>query len=112
MPRHLATLWALLGLIAGLLPCATATAGELAEARKADLSYFLTQDCGSCHGLKLTGGLGKPLTPAALSLFSDADLVATILDGRPGTAMPPWRGVIDETDARFLVKLLREGDPR
>lgn len=91
-----------------LLP--TVSSGEdLDDARKAELAYFLTQDCGSCHGLTLKGGLGKPLTPDALSVFTDEDLLGTILDGRPGTAMPPWRGVIDEADARYLVRLLREG---
>ena len=91
-----------------LLLSPQAWADGLSDARKAELSYFLTQDCGSCHGLRLTGGLGKPLTAEALSLFSDDDLVATILNGRPGTAMPPWRGVINEADARFIVTLLRE----
>jgi len=86
-----------------------AGAAEPDAARKAELSYFLTQDCGSCHGLKLTGGLGKPLTPDALSGFTDTDLLTTILNGRPGTAMPPWRGVINEDDARYIIRLLREG---
>ena len=82
---------------------------DVGDARKAELAYFLTQDCGSCHGLTLKGGLGKPLTPDVLSVFTDEDLLVTILDGRPGTAMPPWRGVINEAEARYLVRLLREG---
>ena len=104
MPRLIALVFAMVSWI----PLAAGADG-LSGSRQAELAYFLTQDCGSCHGLTLKGGLGKPLTPAALAAFSDEDLLATILDGRPGTAMPPWRGVIDEADARYLVRLLREG---
>ena len=30
------------------------------------LVTLLLHDCGACHGMKLTGGLGPPLTAAAL----------------------------------------------
>ena len=45
--------------------------------------------CGSCHGVRGTGGLGPDLTSG--SFFhgsSDADLFRNIADGIPGTAMP------------------------
>jgi putative heme-binding domain-containing protein len=45
--------------------------------------------CGSCHGVRGTGGLGPDLTSG--SLFhgsSDAELFRNIADGIPGTAMP------------------------
>ncbi len=35
--------------------------GAAVDARR--LEHLLTQDCGACHGLHLTGGLGPPLTP-------------------------------------------------
>src|SRR5690554_7420036 len=31
------------------------------------LEHLLLQDCGSCHGLRLTGGLGPAITPEALA---------------------------------------------
>lgn len=57
--------------------------------RQAQLRHLLLQDCGSCHGLRLTGGLGPALTPEALRGKPRESLVATVLMGRPQTPMPP-----------------------
>ena len=95
------------------LACAlgTALADELAPARQADLVRLVRQDCGSCHGLTLKGGLGPPLVAAALGDKPAAYLKYTILDGRPGTPMPPWRAFLTETDAEWIAARLREGFP-
>ncbi len=59
--------------------------------------------------MTLKGGLGPPLTPAALEGKSQSSLEATILFGRPGTPMPPWRGMLSEAEARWLVEALKSG---
>lgn len=92
-----------------LLLASPATAGEIAPARAAELDNMLIQDCGSCHGLRMTGGLGTPLTPDAIADWTDQGLVATILFGRPGTAMPPWEPLLSEDEAQWMVDRLREG---
>jgi cytochrome c55X len=61
--------------------------------------------------MRLTGGLGPPLTPQALRDKPSDSLVATIVSGRAGTAMPPWRPFLSEAEAAWLVARLREGDP-
>lgn len=95
-------------LLVGLLLVAmSATAIE--PARQAQLKHLLTQDCGSCHGMTLKGGLGPALLPANLAGKPNNVLLAAILDGRNGTAMPPWRGLLSETEAVWLVELLRQG---
>jgi len=76
---------------------------------KAELEHMVRQDCGSCHGMTLKGGLGNPLNPQDLAGKDDEALVATILDGRPGTPMPPWRGLLFEDDARWIVNYLKGG---
>ena len=81
-----------------------------APARQQELLRLLRQDCGSCHGMRLTGGLGPALTPEALSARPEAGLVATIVAGRPGTAMPPWRRFLSEAEAQWLVVRLVSGD--
>ena len=48
--------------------------------------------------------------PATLAERDDATLVATILDGRPGTPMPPWRRFINDPEATWLVQRLRAGE--
>jgi cytochrome c55X len=78
-------------------------------ARQRQLLRLLKQDCGSCHGLRLTGGLGPALTPQALKDKPAESLAATIMSGRPGTAMPPWRPFLSEAEAEWLVARMREG---
>ena len=80
-------------------------------ARQRELVRLLRQDCGSCHGMRLTGGLGPALTPDALRGKPSDSLTATIVAGRPGTAMPPWGPFLSEAEAAWLVGRLREGDP-
>lgn len=76
--------------------------------RQQELRNMLEHDCGACHGLSLKGGLGSPLTPEALADKPDDFLVTTILEGRKGTAMPPWKKFLKESEARWLVQQLRE----
>ena len=47
---------------------------------------MVRQDCGACHGMRLTGGLGPALTREALADKPIESLVATIVHGRPGHA--------------------------
>jgi cytochrome c55X len=86
-------------------------AGVAAPARQAELVHMVRHDCGSCHGLTLAGGLGPALLPAALAIRPAEYVEQVILDGRPGTAMPPWRGLISEDDARWIARQLRDGFP-
>jgi cytochrome c55X len=79
--------------------------------RQRELVRLLRQDCGSCHGMRLTGGLGPPLTREALRDKPAESLVATIVAGRAGTAMPPWRPFLSEAEAAWLVARLQEGEP-
>ncbi len=74
--------------------------------RQSELRYLLLQDCGSCHGMTMRGGLGPPLTHQALRGKPPEMLIATVLYGRPGTAMPPWRNFMSESEARWLVEIL------
>ena len=99
----------------GLLLTATA-AGATAYSqqaptpeRQSELRYLLLQDCGSCHGMTLRGGLGPPLTDQALRGKPPEMLIATVLYGRPGTAMPPWRNFMSENEVRWLVENLLDG---
>ncbi|NFV79575.1 c-type cytochrome [Magnetospirillum aberrantis] len=78
-----------------------------APARQEQLRALVTQDCGSCHGMTRKGGLGSPLLAENLAGIGDEALVATILDGRPGTPMPPWRALLSEDDALWIVHHLK-----
>lgn len=80
-------------------------------ARQQALVHLVRQDCGSCHGMRLAGGLGPALTPARLADWPDDSLVATILHGRPGTAMPGWQRFVTEAEAGWIVARLKQGFP-
>lgn len=83
----------------------------LGAQRRAELVSLVRQDCGSCHGMRLRGGLGPALLPASLNQLPTESVVATILHGRPGTAMPPWQRFLDEADARWIAVNLQKGFP-
>jgi len=80
-----------------------------APARQAELANLVRQDCGSCHGLRFEGGLGVPLTPAALKGKPAEALRDTILYGRNGTTMPPWNPFLTEAEANWIVQMLQKG---
>ncbi len=99
-------------LAAWLMGCfAMPAMAEISSVRQKELVHLVRQDCGSCHGMLLTGGLGLPLTPQALRDKPFEGLVATVYYGRPGTAMPPWRSIITEQEAEWIVRQLMAGFP-
>jgi cytochrome c55X len=107
--RRLSLAIALLGACAATCSAASESESAIGAGRQAELRHLLKQDCGSCHGMTLKGGLGPALLPANLDGKPDELLVISILDGRPGTAMPPWRGLLTEAEAEWLVEQLRQG---
>jgi cytochrome c55X len=102
---------------AALLLLAVAAPGVVAQpaapdaARRAELVRIVRQDCGSCHGLRLTGGLGPALTREALADKPVDAMAATIFHGRPGTPMPPWRALLSPADAAWIARQLALGFP-
>ena len=83
---------------------------ELSAKRQGELLYILEQDCGSCHGLTMKGGLGPALTLEHMQDRALDDLTRVILDGVPGTPMPPWRPLLSEQEALFMAQVIKSGD--
>jgi cytochrome c55X len=86
-----------------------ASSTMLSEQRRAELHNLLLQDCGSCHGMTLKGGLGPALTPEALKGKPREFIELTIREGRSGTPMPPWKGILSQDEIRWLVDILYTG---
>lgn len=101
-----------------LLALLVASAGHPAAAqvpgaaREAQLVRMVRQDCGSCHGMTLAGGLGPALTREALADKPLESLAATIYHGRPGTPMPPWRSMLSADEAHWIAERLLAGFPK
>lgn len=94
-----------------LLTPAVALTAEPSPERSRELVRMVRQDCGSCHGLTLKGGLGPPLLPETLHEKPAESLRYTVLLGRPGTPMPPWNAFMTEAEADWIVRQLIQGFP-
>lgn len=101
-----------LAALLALAAASAAAADDPAPARRAELLHLVKQDCGSCHGLTMKGGLGPSLEPATLAEKNAEQMQFVILHGRRGTAMPPWRTFLSDAEARWVVEQLKKGLPK
>lgn len=83
---------------------------NLSDARQNELTHLVKQDCGSCHGMTLKGGLGPALLVENLQNKPILFIQNTILYGRPGTAMPPWKTLLTEQEALWIAEQLKQGN--
>ncbi len=90
---------------------ASVAVAEPTAERQKELIHLVRQDCGSCHGMTLKGGLGPALLPATLAGKPVESLVATVMGGRSGTPMPPWHRFLVEDEAQWIVDKLMAGFP-
>ena len=98
-----------LALAVALTVPALAGADDMDAGRAERLDHLLRQDCGSCHGMTMKGGLGPALLPATLKDRDEESLVQMILYGNPAKAMPPWGPLLSEAEARWIVRRLKNG---
>ena len=95
---------------AAMLLSKSANASQIINAqRQSELKNILLQDCGSCHGMTLKGGLGPALTKDALSRKPRDLIYTTISEGRPGTPMPPWKTLLAKNEINWIVDTLYQG---
>ena len=96
--------------IHAVLASAETDKSSLSDKRKAQLNHIVKQDCGSCHGMTLKGGLGPALLPEDIQDKPILFLQNTILYGRTGTAMPPWKTLLTEQEALWISQQLKMGN--
>jgi mono/diheme cytochrome c family protein len=62
--------------------------------------------CASCHGHAGDGGIGTSLNaPQFHAVATDRFLIRTLLEGRPGTAMPTWSNLPPQSLADIVAYL-------
>lgn len=83
--------------------------GHARELDTGELGGLVLQDCGSCHGLELGGGLGPPLRPGDLENRSVEAIAAIIRHGTPDTAMPPWKDLLSDPEIQWIGEKLKAG---
>lgn len=86
-------------------------AGELATEKRGELMDLIRQDCGSCHGLTLKGGLGPELGPEKMARYGADNLRHIIANGVKHTAMPAWRNQLAENEIAWIAQQLVKGVP-
>jgi len=97
-------------LVTGVAAGGAARAAEDLPAERAmALTRLVHQDCGSCHGMTLKGGLGPALTPVALTGRSSADLAWVIARGRKERAMPGWEPLLPAQEIDWIARGLLDG---
>lgn len=77
--------------------------------RQKELTYMVQQDCGSCHGMTLKGGLGPSLLPERISVLPRQYLINAVTHGRQGTPMPPWGPLLKQNEIEWIVEQLLLG---
>lgn len=101
---------ALVGSACSLIFSGVLLAQTIDSTRQQELDHLVKQDCGSCHGMTLKGGLGPALTEEALAEKPKQYLFDTIFFGREALAMPPWEGLLTEDEIWWIVEQLKYGD--
>ena len=100
------SIWLALSLV---LSTALVAGDGITSEREQELQNLLIQDCGSCHGLQMKGGLGPALLPQVLQGKNADYLSSVILQGRSGSAMPAWQGLLSPVEARWIAERLLQG---
>ena len=96
----------------GCVPRATtpsSTTGRPEQFRQLELRRLVLQDCSSCHGERLTGAIGPPLTAQALAGKTTSAIATIILEGRHATPMPAWSRSLSEPEATWIAETLQQG---
>lgn len=99
----------LLGTLLGLTACGAA-ASDTGSRSDAELANLVLQDCGSCHGMTLRGGLGPALRPTDLEHRSTEAIAAIIREGIADTAMPPWKPLLTPEEIAWISRQLKSGN--
>ena len=96
---------------------ATAASGASGEVSLAVGDKVFQERCVLCHGPNGMGDGpgGAALNPkprnfhdkAVMDTLSDAWIVHTIMNGKAGTGMPPWQGLVSESEAKSLILKIR-----
>ena len=73
---------------------------------------LFAEKCAPCHGQNGEGGIGSALDPNVfVSSKTNAEMVAFLLEGRPGTAMAGWKGRLGDSELADIVAFLRTWSP-
>ena len=94
-------------IITSVAALAVISTGLYADTSKMDVEKMFEKECQGCHGPNHEGGVGADLRPAQLDKKNAYTLAEVILNGRPGTAMPPFSEKMNKADAQKMIDYLQ-----
>ena len=86
---------------------AAASSSLFADTSSMDVEKMFVKECQGCHGPNHEGGVGSDLRPSQITKKNSYVLAETILNGRAGTAMPPFANKMNKGDADKMVDYLQ-----
>jgi len=86
---------------------AVVSSGLFAGTSNMDVAKVFEKECQGCHGPNHEGGVGADLRPKVIAKKNSYMLAETILNGRPGTAMPQFKESFTKADADKMVDYLQ-----
>lgn len=63
--------------------------------------------CAACHGAKGEGGVGKPIAGSKIATGPIEEHLKVAANGRPGTAMQAFGGILNDLDLAAVVTYQR-----
>lgn len=66
-----------------------------------------TNTCAACHGAKGEGGVGKAIAGSKVATGAIEDHMNVVVNGRPGTAMQAFGGILNELDLAAVITYQR-----
>jgi len=94
-------------LVMSVAALAVVSSGLFAGTSNMDVEKVFEKECQGCHGPNHEGGVGSDLRPKVISKKNAYMLAETILNGRPGTAMPQFKEKFTKADADKMVDYLQ-----
>ncbi len=86
---------------------AVVSTGLFAGSSAMNVEKVFEKECQGCHGPNHEGGVGSDLRPKVTAKKNAYMLAETILNGRPGTAMPQFKEKFTKADADKMVDYLQ-----
>ncbi len=94
-------------IVTSVAALAVVSTGLVAGTSNMDVEKVFEKECQGCHGPNHEGGVGSDLRPKVISKKNAYVLAETILNGRSGTAMPPFKEKFSKGDADKMVDYLQ-----
>jgi len=94
-------------LVMSVAALAVVSSGLFAGTSNMNVEKVFEKECQGCHGPNHEGGVGSDLRPKVISKKNSYMLAETILNGRPGTAMPQFKEKFTKADADKMVDYLQ-----